>query len=139
MFWDIITATVQVSTGGRKSRVLMSMHIAGELRDQLQVFDEYLQTLGNERQAPVNQDGQLRSAVISRDDRKYYLDLKENERGRFLRVREKNDGAVALIKMRMCLDLDGRSERSSSTDCITGPRPARTARYFGSTHRRIRQ
>ena len=29
---------------------------------------------------------QLRSAVISRDDRKYYLDLKENERGRFLRV-----------------------------------------------------
>jgi hypothetical protein len=29
---------------------------------------------------------QLRSAVISRDDRKYYLDLKENERGRFLRI-----------------------------------------------------
>jgi hypothetical protein len=29
---------------------------------------------------------QLRSAVISREDRKYYLDLKENERGRFLRI-----------------------------------------------------
>ena len=24
--------------------------------------------------------------MISRDDRKYYLDLKENQRGRFLRV-----------------------------------------------------
>lgn len=29
---------------------------------------------------------ELRSAVISRDERKYYLDLKENERGRFLRI-----------------------------------------------------
>lgn len=33
------------------------------------------------------EDGRLHSALITRDDRKYYLDLKENERGRFLRVR----------------------------------------------------
>lgn len=36
-------------------------------------------------ESTVNKE-QLRSAVISRDDRKYYLDLKENERGRFLRI-----------------------------------------------------
>ena len=40
--------------------------------------DPNLQTTGEE--------GRLHSASISRDDRKYYLDLKENERGRFLRV-----------------------------------------------------
>lgn len=34
----------------------------------------------------TNEDTRLHSASILRDDRKYYLDLKENERGRFLRV-----------------------------------------------------
>jgi hypothetical protein len=60
----------------------MSMNVASELRDHLQTFEEHLRTLGE--QSMDNE--QLRSAVISRDDRKYYLDLKENERGRFLRI-----------------------------------------------------
>ncbi len=34
----------------------------------------------------ITEDGRLHSALITREDRKYYLDLKENERGRFLRV-----------------------------------------------------
>jgi len=72
----------EVSSGGRKSRILMSMNVASELRDHLQTFDDYLRTLGE--QSIANE--QLQSAVISRDDRKYYLDLKENERGRFLRI-----------------------------------------------------
>jgi hypothetical protein len=73
----------EVSSGGRKSRILMSMNVASELRDRLQTFDEQLRTLGEQS---IDDDDQLRSAVISRDDRKYYLDLKENERGRFLRI-----------------------------------------------------
>jgi len=32
------------------------------------------------------EEGKLRSESIFRDDRRYYLDLKENHRGRFLRV-----------------------------------------------------
>jgi hypothetical protein len=60
----------------------MSMNVANELRNHLQTFDEYLRTLGDQ----IIDNNQLRSAVISRDDRKYYLDLKENERGRFLRI-----------------------------------------------------
>ncbi|CAF3224127.1 unnamed protein product [Rotaria socialis] len=72
----------EVSSGGRKTRILMSMNVARELREHLQTFDEYIRTLGEQM---MNAD-QLRSAVISRDDRKYYLDLKENERGRFLRI-----------------------------------------------------
>ncbi|CAF0728345.1 unnamed protein product [Didymodactylos carnosus] len=76
----------EVSAGGRKSRVLMSMSVAGELRDNLQTFSEHLDTLGEPNPNNTPEDGRLKSAIISRDDRKYYLDLKENERGRFLRI-----------------------------------------------------
>ena len=33
------------------------------------------------------EDGKLKSEVMIKDNRRYYLDLKENQRGRFLRVR----------------------------------------------------
>lgn len=32
------------------------------------------------------EDGKLKSEMIVKDNRRYYLDLKENSRGRFLRV-----------------------------------------------------
>lgn len=32
------------------------------------------------------EDGKLKSETIVKDNRRYYLDLKENQRGRFLRV-----------------------------------------------------
>ena len=34
----------------------------------------------------VPDDGKLKSEVMVKDNRRYYLDLKENQRGRFLRV-----------------------------------------------------
>ena len=74
------------------------MNVASELGEHLQTFDDYLRTLGKKKNSflafemnslvgdqPID-NNQLRSAVISRDDRKYYLDLKENDRGRFLRI-----------------------------------------------------
>ncbi|CAF0777479.1 unnamed protein product [Didymodactylos carnosus] len=76
----------EVSAGGRKSRILMSMNVASELRDHLQTFNEHLDTLGEPSPNNAPEDGRLKSVIISRDDRKYYLDLKENERGRFLRI-----------------------------------------------------
>lgn len=33
------------------------------------------------------EDGKLKSEMMTKDNRRYYLDLKENSRGRFLRVR----------------------------------------------------
>lgn len=33
------------------------------------------------------EDGKLKSATMSKENRHYYLDMKENQRGRFLRVR----------------------------------------------------
>ena len=32
------------------------------------------------------EDGKLKSEMMSKDNKRYYLDLKENQRGRFLRV-----------------------------------------------------
>lgn len=65
----------EVSSGGRKNRILMSMSIAQELCEQIDKLSE----ASNEKNA-------VRSTVIQRDDRKYYLDLKENDRGQFLRI-----------------------------------------------------
>jgi len=36
----------------------------------------------------VPEDGKLKSEMMIKDNRRYYLDLKENARGRFLRVRK---------------------------------------------------
>ena len=35
----------------------------------------------------VPEDGKLKSEMMIKDNRRYYMDLKENARGRFLRVR----------------------------------------------------
>ena len=32
------------------------------------------------------EDGKLKSEMMTKDNKRYYLDLKENQRGRFLRV-----------------------------------------------------
>ena len=34
----------------------------------------------------VPEDGKLKSEMMIKDNRRYYMDLKENARGRFLRV-----------------------------------------------------
>ena len=43
---DAIRRSFQVSSGGRKNRILMSMSAATEFRDRLQTFDEQIHALG---------------------------------------------------------------------------------------------
>uniref|UniRef100_A0A914XB83 Uncharacterized protein n=1 Tax=Plectus sambesii TaxID=2011161 RepID=A0A914XB83_9BILA len=76
----------EVGAGGRKSRLLMSMSAAAEFRDHLSEFGEYYASLGPPSPTSVPEDGQLKSEVMVKENRRYYLDLKENNRGRFLRV-----------------------------------------------------
>lgn len=78
----------EVSAGGRKSRIIMSMNVAGEFSNQLMNLEKTLENLGeyNPQNSRANEDAQLFSASITRDDRRYYLDLKQNDRGRFLRI-----------------------------------------------------
>lgn len=79
----------EVGTGGRKSRLIMSMAVAAEVGERLKEFVEFHESLPAwDAAAAAAEDGQLRSAVVVRDNRRYYLDLKENNRGRFLRLTE---------------------------------------------------
>ena len=43
-------------------------------------------TIGPPNPDNLPEDGKLKSEVMVKDNRRYYLDLKENNRGRFLRV-----------------------------------------------------
>lgn len=96
----------------RKSKLTLSMSMAPALRYCLGDFIDYYARIGlrgnlaspNEdtrkrpQEQPLSPTGSaasedqahrvLKSEFIERDNRKYFLDLKENQRGRFLRIRQ---------------------------------------------------
>jgi len=88
----------EVGAGGRRSRILMSLSAAVEFRTRLGEFSELHSQMGPTHgtsdtaaaEAPNSnkrdQDRLIKSETIVKDRKRYYLDLKENQRGRFLRV-----------------------------------------------------
>ncbi|XP_029370861.1 purine-rich element-binding protein gamma isoform X2 [Echeneis naucrates] len=92
----------------RKSKLTLSMSMAPALRYCLGDFIDYYARIGlrgglappqsQEQHAALSPTGSavsddhahrvLKSEFIERDNRKYFLDLKENQRGRFLRIRQ---------------------------------------------------
>ncbi|XP_015716727.1 purine-rich element-binding protein gamma isoform X2 [Coturnix japonica] len=101
----------------RKSKLTLSLSVAAELKDCLGDFIEHYAHLGlkgghrhehsngkeqhsrqRQQHPPPSPSGSvgseehphsvLKTEYIERDNRKYYLDLKENQRGRFLRIRQ---------------------------------------------------
>ncbi|XP_037068652.1 LOW QUALITY PROTEIN: transcriptional activator protein Pur-beta-like [Pollicipes pollicipes] len=60
--------------------------IAERFRDHLSSFSDYYSNLGPPCPDNFPEDGKLKSEMMVKDNRRYYLDLKENSRGRFLRV-----------------------------------------------------
>lgn len=76
----------EVGAGGKKSRLLLAMSTAAEFRDYLTDFSEHYASLGPPNPDNLPEDGKLKSETMIKDNRRYYLDLKENQRGRFLRV-----------------------------------------------------
>lgn len=77
----------EISTDGRKNQILMTMPTAAEFRRHLVNMIQYYEDL-----EPVDPDrlipGELVSEVMFKEDKKYHIDLKENARGRFLKVSE---------------------------------------------------
>nr|CUU98800.1 hypothetical transcript [Hymenolepis microstoma] len=83
----------EVGLDGRKSRILLTMTAADELKEQIldlaNVYDEIIvkeseqpqQTVGS-----VGNDGVVKSHTLNYPHRRYYLDLKKNNRGYFLRI-----------------------------------------------------
>jgi hypothetical protein len=77
----------EISADGRKNQILMTLPTAAQFRQHLVSMIEFYEEL-----EPVDPDnlvqGELRSEVMFKEDKKYHVDLKENARGRFLKVSE---------------------------------------------------
>lgn len=77
----------EISADGRKNQILMNLPTAAQFRLHLVSFIECYQDL--EPVDPNNlTQGELKSEVMYKEDKKYHIDLKENARGRFLKVSE---------------------------------------------------
>ncbi|CAL8070924.1 unnamed protein product [Calicophoron daubneyi] len=76
----------EAGNGGQKSRILMSIAVALEIQEKVNKLSDLYSQLPSHNPQCLAQDGRLASDTIVRDSRRYYLDLKENERGRFLRL-----------------------------------------------------
>lgn len=76
----------EIGADGRRSQIFLAMSTAAEFRDHLSSFSDFYSSLGPPNPDNVPDDGKLKSELMVKDNRRYYLDLKENSRGRFLRV-----------------------------------------------------
>jgi len=76
----------EIGADGRRSQIFLALSTAAEFRDYLSSFSDYYSSLGPQNAENVPEDGKLKSEMMIKDNRRYYLDLKENSRGRFLRV-----------------------------------------------------
>lgn len=76
----------EIGADGRRSQIFLALSTAAEFRDHLSTFSDYYASLGPPNPENVPEDGKLKSEMMIKDNRRYYLDLKENSRGRFLRV-----------------------------------------------------
>merc|ERR1711892_263129 len=77
----------EISADGRKNQILMSLATTAVFSQNLVTFIDFYRDL--EQVDPENLvQGELKSEVMYKDDKKYHMDLKENARGRFLKVSE---------------------------------------------------
>jgi len=90
----------EVGVGGRKSRILMTMSAAEEFKKHLIEFSDLHSQMGpthgsaddksdnnyDKSDNGKDTDGHIKSETFIKDRKRYYMDLKENQRGRFLRV-----------------------------------------------------
>ena len=65
----------------------MTFSTAGQFHQNLTKFIEFYRGLGDVDPYNLRQ-GELKTEVMYKDDKKYHMDLKENARGRFLKVSE---------------------------------------------------
>jgi len=77
----------EIAADGRRDQIFLALSTAAEFRDHLTTFSNYYSSLGpHSPETTPTDDGKLKSEIMIKDNRRYYLDLKENNRGRFLRV-----------------------------------------------------
>lgn len=103
----------------RKNRLLLPMSTAGEFRDHLTEFIDIYTSLGPPNLNPSSgtEDVKIKSESMIKDNRRYYLDLKENARGRFLRVSQ--TVPISNLRSQIAIPAQGMVEfRDSLTDLL---------------------
>ena len=83
----MFVGVTQTQTSGR-GRITLDWDKAHELRD---VFDDYLKEIAKLGDLPQDEEDQkqVKSAAIRQGKRRYFVDLRENTRGRFVKVCDK--------------------------------------------------
>jgi len=76
----------EIGADGRRNQIFLALSTAAEFREHLTQFSDFYSNLGPPNPDTLPEDGKLKSETMVKDNRRYYLDLKENARGRFLRV-----------------------------------------------------
>ena len=77
----------EVSADGRKNQILMTFSTANVFSENLLKMMDFYD--GLHRHNPDNlRQGELKAEVMYQGEKKYHMDLKENARGRFLKVSE---------------------------------------------------
>lgn len=78
----------EVAVNGNRTRIAMDITTAKEFHERLTEFCEHYSSLGPAKWdgSRIMDEGKLRSESIFREDRRYFMDLRENHRGRFLQV-----------------------------------------------------
>jgi len=115
----------EVTPGGHKNRVTMGLEVLPEFRDHMSDFIDYYACLGprkdDEGAAGDGEDYKnmkpLKSAKMMRGQRRYFLDLKENSRGRYLRVRAPGQNYSDIPQQQIVLPASGMIE---FRDTLTG-------------------
>ncbi|CAD5111527.1 DgyrCDS830 [Dimorphilus gyrociliatus] len=115
---EMMLSGEKASRLNRKNRLLLPMSTAGEFRDHLTEFIEIYSSLGPANaNASGTEDVKIKSESMIKDNRRYYLDLKENARGRFLRVSQ--TVPISNFRSQIAIPAQGMVEfRDSLTDLL---------------------
>lgn len=77
---------VEVLNNGARNKINVPMPVVGKIRDILTTFADFYAQLDPAETSEAPEDGNLKSEMHRSAGRRYYFDLRENQRGRFLRV-----------------------------------------------------
>ena len=124
----------EVVSHDRKSRLLLSMSTAHEFKNHLTQFNDLYVTLGPQNPESAPNDGKFKTVVMTKDNRRYYLDLKENDRGRFLRV-----SIVRGANIFGCLSVAFRLPFGVPSDCPNWSLTTSLSPLSLSTHQKVSQ
>lgn len=82
----------EIAADGRRNQIFFALSAAAELKNHLDSLNDFYAGLGPRDPNNTPQDGKLQEIIMTKDNKRYYLDLKENGYGRFLKVSQTTPG-----------------------------------------------